>query len=448
MRLKARAMNLWENTRSSYWFVPSLMCLGAIVLNTLTLWADREFSKETLAGESAFYTGSAEGARSLLSTIASSMISVAGVTFSITIVALTLASNQFGPRLLRNFMRDRGNQIVLGTFLSAFLFCLLTLRQVHSGEEGKYDAFIPQVSILVAVLSAILGVGVLIYFIHHVAASIQASNVIAKVSDELHDAIERLYPKRIGEAPDEEQRQQEQLKREIPATFERDAAEVHVATSGYLRRIEADQLLEEAVAHNLLVRLERRPGQFLFADEVVLRAWPKSRVGDAVQDNLRQTFVTGSQRTLEQDAEFAIDQLVEIALLALSPGMNDAFTAMMVVDSLGTSLAHLAQRAAPSPYRIDRSGRLRVIASPRGFCKMFDAAFTQIRQNSAQNLAVMLRLFRTVRRIASHLPDSETRGHLRQFVDMVHRQAMSCASQEYDRSAVEKQYQASLETLE
>ncbi len=440
-------MNFWESTRSSYWFTPSVMCLAAVVGSALSLWLDRTLLAEGNSESSWFYTGSVEGARSLLSTIAGSLISVAGVTYSITIVALTLASNQFGPRLLRNFMRDLGNQIVLGTYLSAFLFSLLVLRQVHGGEGGEYRAFIPQVSILIAVLLAVLGVGVLIFFIHHIAASIQAPQVIATVADEFREAIDKLYLEENDETKDDEASLREELERQIPAAFERNAAEIRIDEGGYLQRIECNQLFDEAVNRDLVIQVACRPGQFLTAGDVVLRAFPAERVDAARRRDLRQTLAMGSQRAIGQDAEFAVDQLVEIALLALSPGVNDSFTAMMVVDRLGEVLSHMAERRPPSPYRTDEKGRLRLIDQPLAFTKMFDAAFTQIRQNSADNLAVMLRLFRAAAQIARRLHDPLRQNHLRRFISALYEQASNLSGAPQDREALLKQYQEAVEAL-
>lgn len=204
MTVKARLFTMWESVRVSYWFVPSLMAVGSLVLGFAMPEVDRAVPDRWMARVGWLYTGSAEGARELLSVIAGSMIGVAGVVFSITVVALALASNQFGPRLLRNFMRDLSNQVVLGTFIAVFLYCLLILRQVH-GENGSRNAFVPQLSMLLAVVLAVAGLGVLIYFIHHMAASIQAPNVVAAVATDLRNAIDELYPQKLGDAPANDQ---------------------------------------------------------------------------------------------------------------------------------------------------------------------------------------------------------------------------------------------------
>ena len=186
----------WDYLRGTYWAVPSAMAAAAVGLSVAMIQLDEATTATMLERWSWVYTGGPEGARAVLSTIAASMITVAGVTFSITIVALTLASQQFGPRLLKNFLRDLGNQIVLGTFVSTYLYCLLVLRTVRGSDA---EEFVPHLAVTVGVVLAILSLGVLIFFIHHVATSIQASRIIANVANDLELAIERMFPDAIGE---------------------------------------------------------------------------------------------------------------------------------------------------------------------------------------------------------------------------------------------------------
>ncbi len=187
----ARLAQLWESLRTSYWFVPTVMTAGAVGLSFASVHLDQVVKAEWVRAVGWIWAGSPEGARQVLSTIAGSMITVAGVAFSITIVALTLASTQFGPRLLRNFVRDLGNQVVLGTFVSTFVYCLLVLRTVRGGDVAE---FVPYLSVTLGVAFALASLGVLIYFIHHVSGAIQAEHLIASVADELEDAIERMFP--------------------------------------------------------------------------------------------------------------------------------------------------------------------------------------------------------------------------------------------------------------
>lgn len=417
--MKPRLATWWEDVRSSYWFVPGLMALGALAAGFLLPGLDRLVVEEVDPTDSWLYAGSAEGARLLLSTIASSMITVAGVVFSVTIVALALTSNQFGPRLLRNFMRDTGNQVVLGTFVSTFLYCLLVLRAVI-GENGPDSQFVPQISVTVAVAWAIASLGVLIYFIHHVAASVQAPNLIARVGDDLRDAVQALFPREIGRPA----LHREEVGAQLP-DFDAEAAWVRAGRSGYVQRIDGDRLLSLAVAHDLVLRLDKRPGDFVVEDEPIVRAWPAIRVDDALTDGIQQLFSVSSQRSLAQDVEFAIEQLVQVALRALSPSLNDPFTAMECVDRLSEGLALLAGRTFPMPWRTDDDGHLRVIASTPDFADLLDTAFEPIRLSARHAPVVSAHLLRGLGRVALHARTDDERRTLRAFADRIHHEAVA-----------------------
>lgn len=390
----------WDEVRNSYWFLPATMAVGAVLLSLATLQADTRLSDHDLSDAWWVYTGSADGARSVLQTIATSMIGVAGVVFSITTVTLTLAANKFGPRIFRNFMADTGNQVVLGTFTSTFLYCLLILRQVRGSDNGfDADRFIPQVSLLTAVALSACGLGVLIYFIHHVAASIQTPGVVAAVGRDLLRGVRDLYPEQVGDAPPRGEGD-DGLAAQVPPQFHDEAVVIRACSGGYLRRVEADHLLRRAKERDLLVRLERHPGDFVAEGDVLMRAWPAQRVDEAVASELRAAIVTGDQRTPEQDVRFPLGQLTEVACLALSSGVNDLYTASLCVDRLGEGLAELASRSIPSQYRADDSGRLRVVAASHGLLELISVAFDPIRHNGASQPLVMARLLDALRRIA------------------------------------------------
>ena len=186
----------WDSLRSSFWFVPATMAACAVALALASVSLDEAVTYEWIKAQGWAYTGGAEGASLVLSTIAGSMITITGVVFSMTLVALSLASSQLGPRLLRNFMRDRMNQVVLGTFVATFVYCLVVLRTIRRADEVL---FVPHISVTFGVLLALVGLGVLIYFIHHVSVSIQADEVVARVGKELMAEIDRLFPEESGE---------------------------------------------------------------------------------------------------------------------------------------------------------------------------------------------------------------------------------------------------------
>ena len=383
------------------------------------------------------FTGGAEGASSLLGAIAGSMITIAGVVFSMTLVALSLASSQLGPRLLRNFMRDTTTQMVLGTFVATFLYCLLVLRTIRRAEE---IAFVPHLSVTFGVLLAVVSVGVLIYFIHHVSVSIQANEIVARVGTELIEGIERLFPENIGRgAP--------RIPTEPPDagfldTFDREARPIGSAGEGYLQFVDGDDLIALAIQEDVVIRLERRPGQYVVATRPLALVWPGNKVTDQLIDRVNSAFALGNQRTSGQDIEFAVNQLVEIAIRALSPGVNDPFTAMVCVDRLGSALCRLAELDMPSPYRHDTQDQIRVITPVFTFPDVTDAAFNQIRQYGRSSTAVTIRLLETIAEVAGSVHRPEDRAALLRHAKMIARGARDGLLEDEDRQVVEEHFQS------
>jgi uncharacterized membrane protein len=433
---------LWDSLHSSYWFVPTLMAASAIALAFTMLSLDRagkSGSSEKLAW---IYTGGPDGARTMLSTIAGSMITVAGTAFSITIVALTLASSQFGPRLLRNFMQDTGNQIVLGTFIATFIYCLLVLRTVRGDD---YNVFVPQISVTVGIVLAIASIGVLIYFIHHASTSIQASHVIGEVGSDLDKAVDRLFPQKIGYGKSQDKRRWVE---EIPVGFDREASPILATSSGYLQAIDDEKLMKIAKLKDLLVRLKHRPGKFVVQGSELLMVWPGERVNEKLTQHINDAFILGKERTEQQDIEFCINELVEVALRAISPGINDPFTAIRCIDQLSVGLCRLAERDFPSPYRYDDDNNLRVITDPVTFAKLTDDAFSQIRQYSKPDVAVRIRMLEALAVIATRSRSKKDKAAL-----LHHANAIKCSSQEEvaqecDRNDIKERYLAVVKALE
>ncbi len=430
----------WEWVRTSYWFVPSQMVVLAIVTAGVMIALDETRASRTDGWWALIYVGGPDGARTLLSTVAGSMMTVAGVAFSITIVALTLTSSQFGPRLLRNFMRDPGNQVVLGTFLATFTYCLLVLRAVR-GDESQ--GFVPYLALNVAIALALAGLGVLIYFIHHVSTSIQADRVVASVSGELNAAIDRLYPEPLEHESDE--REPPAAARLPDATTE--GRSILAARSGYVQAIDLDGLMRLAVNRNVLLSLKYRPGQFVTAGTVLAMGSPPDRVVDELAQEVNARHLLGVQRTLEQDVEFAIHQLVEIAVRALSPGVNDPFTAMTCLDWLGAGLCRILERRFPASALHDEEGALRLLVSRTTVAGVLDAGFNQIRQCARENAAVTIRLLETLAVIASRARVENDRQAVLHHARMVESGSRDGLREERDRADVRQRVEAVLRAL-
>lgn len=439
--MQSRVQNLWERLHTSYWFLPTVMVILAIGFSAATLALDHALEEKWANSQEWFWSGGAEGARALLSTIADSMMGAATVAFSITVVALTLATSQFGPRLLRNFMRDTGNQVVFGTFVGTFVYCLLILRAVRGGESEV--VFLPHVSITCALVLALLGIAVLIYFIHHIASSLQAGNVVATVGEELMAGIARIYPEDLGEEPPNGASEPR-----LPDDFDERRFDVRATESGYVQTIAVDGLVEIAAANDLIIRLATAPGDFVSPDLVVAHAWPPDRCDARVAREIAASVLLGEIRTPTQDVEHGVHQLVEIAVRALSPSINDPSTASMCIDRLGAGLIQVAQRRLPSPHRYDRRCNLRVIAPMTTFRRITDAAFDAIRQYGGGSVAILIRLLDTIGQVAPFVRSAEDTRTLRAHAALIEEDGGSCVKNSRDLDRVREHYHEAIAALE
>ncbi len=433
--MKTWIINRLYALRATFWFVPALFGAGAIALAAVALNVDGQLVR---AGISAgwLYAGTPEAARSVVIMLAGSMITIAGVTFSITIVALSLTSAQFGSRLLRNFLRDPSNQIALGTFIATFLYCLIVLRGIIESETQP----VPAVAVTGAVALSVTSIGVLVYFFHHVSTSIQASEVVAGVARDLDSAIDR-FSADLG-SPDPEEQQQEAVVRLV------DADDVPSVRSGYVQAIDYGHLMELAEVRDVVIQVLFRAGDFVHSDTTLVRIGPKGRLEDRDADGIRRAFLVGGQPTEEQDLEYSVRRLVEVALRALSPGINDPFTAMTCIDWLGAALGRLAESGMPASERRDTAGRLRLLLDPQTFEGVADAALKQIRQAGVCHVAVAIRLLDTLAAVA---PRARTRSHaetLRNHADEVLAGALEAAVIDSDRVALTARHTAARRAIE
>ncbi len=443
--MRATLQKFWEATRASYWFIPSIMALGAIVLSVLMIAVDGFLGAAWMDGVGWLYANKPDGARALLSTIAGSMITVAGVTFSITIAAVSYATSQFGPRLLTNFMQDRGNQITLGTFIATFLYCLLVLRTIRSAEEGGVTAFVPHAAVLCGVVLALASIGVLIFFVHHVPESIHASNVVAGVGHELNKKIETLFPQMIGHAaPDENGYDPRE---DVPNGFVEEAVPVRAGGAGYVQYIDEEGLIKLARKHDLLLRLEQRPGDFVSHDRTLVLAWPPDRVTDEAARALRSAFAWGAQRTQTQDVLFLVNELVEIAARALSPGTNDPFTAMTCFDWLGSALSNLAGRDLPDAFRYDEDRRLRVVVHPITFEDFAEMALEPPRPYAAADRNAALHLMKVIAEVALAAKGEAERRCLLKHAERLKDSAEDALQHEADREALSARFRVTAQLL-
>lgn len=381
--MKLPFLQLWRSFRASYWFVPSLMVVAAIALGAVMVWLDAGPASNLLDGIGWYQMSKPEGAREVLSAIAASMITVAGVVFSITIVAISFAANQYGPRILTNFMSDRGNQITLGTFIATFVYAIVVLRTIYGGD----DDFVPQLAVLVAMLLALCSIMVLIYFIHHVPESIHVNTITSRVGRQLISLVAKQFPACFGDAPEHSQEQLRRLQRAADAAFDGGKATgIRCRSNGYLQAIAEDELLAVACEHDLVISIRLAPGSFVHEGRTIALAAPSQRVSEEAAKSIRSCWAIGSSRTPDQDLLFLIDELVEIAARALSTGVNDPYTAMTCTDWLAAAAVEMARRQRPSPYRLDEQGTLRVVAPVASFDSQLDRGFGRLRPYAARDI--------------------------------------------------------------
>lgn len=385
--MQPRLLKLLDTIRSSYWFIPTMMAMAAIIMGAGMVYLRVQIGSDWLMDFRWYQANTASGAREVLSTIAGSAITVAGVVFSITIVTVSFAVGQYGPRVLSNFMRDRGNQITLGTFIATFLYCIIVLRTIRGGNGDS--EFVSDVAIIIALVLALCSIAVLIFFIHHIPHSIHANTLVAKIGRQIVAAFGRLYPEFIGEAGDADRSSANALR--VPAALGgnlvalgwgagQQVTAICSPRTGYIETVDDDELMPAACAHDLVLHLDCQPGDFIHTGRVFARASPRERVTDEAIAAIEGSFAVGAERTPIQDTRFLIDQLIEVGARALSPGINDPFTAIACLDWLGAGLSELARHEISSPFRADADGALRVVALPLDFTGYVHMALGQFRQ--------------------------------------------------------------------
>jgi uncharacterized membrane protein len=385
--------------RSSLWFLPSLMVLGSGALAITFIEIDSRFSLTLSTNFPRLFGAGAEGSRGMLSSIASSMITVAGVTFSITIVALSQASNQYSSRILRNFMRDRGNQSVLGVFLGVFTYCLLVLRAIRGSDEAQ---FVPSLSVFGALVLALVAIGFLIFFIHHAASLLQASNVIAAAAHETLETIDRLFPETLHH-----NRSEAEANPETDKLGEERQIIISAPKTGYIQSHDEEALVQLACVSQSVLRMHAGVGEFVAFDSPLVSVYSSSSssVSEKLVHDIQATYSINSLRTIEQDATFGIRQIVDIALKALSPGVNDNTTAVTCIDYLTAINLRLANRRIPHPL-VFEDGRLRVIAKRPSFEKFVAESFDEIRANAGGKARVILHLLQSLKTLAGATDDA------------------------------------------
>ncbi|MCA0894843.1 DUF2254 domain-containing protein [Microbulbifer agarilyticus] len=438
--MKQRLLYIASRLRTSFWLIPTLMMTAAIFLALLFTAIDNTNEAGHLPGLSWLRLHDPSSARALLTVIATSTISVAGTVFSITMVALTLASNQFGPRLVRNFMRDRGTQVSLGIFLSTFVYALMIIRVLGAETERTQ----PTLSVSFALFLALGCIAYLIYFIHNVAQSIQIDNITFHINREFRSALDTIYPAEECRASDASR---EDL-RDLPQNKDRTC--VRTDKEGYVQLIDRQALIDWARENNCCVQLQSHPGTFLYHWGVMAQVSDPPRHLDSqeIARAIQGAFTLGAQPTAGQDIIFSIRQMSQVAVRALSPGINDPFTAYTCIDRLMDGIGVILQRPPLPNCFYDQDGQLRLIVSELDLSHVLAAALDEILEYGRTSGVVMRHLCGGLIELSEICCRREDRQAL---YDLMLRLKEDCAislEDRFDIAAIQKQLSKMQKLLE
>ena len=409
----SRFKQLFVQIHSSLWFVPALLVVGMVLLALGLVELDRHVDHVLQQRWPRLFATEAEGARSMLSAIAGSMATIAGVAFSITMVALALASNQYTSRVLRNFMRDRANQVVLGIFIGVHLYCLFVLRAMGERE----GALVPACAVLGALVLAVLASGAFIYFVHHISSTIQAEDMAEAITRETLQVIDDMFP-------DEARHDGAAATCAVPdtATWQ----QVPAQRFGYIQTVDETRLVAFAREHDVVVRMACKPGDFVGIGEPIVSLATERAPSDSMVSALNGAYGIGVFRTIDQDPAFGIRQLVDISLKALSPAINDTTTAVTCLQHIGVILERCVSRHMAARHHYDGAA-LRVLSASPDAAELVALAFRQITENAEGNTEVLLRIAGALRKVGKACRTSPVRDALQEQAGIVGEIAMRTA---------------------
>jgi uncharacterized membrane protein len=425
---KVTARYTWDRLRVSFWFAPAVMAVIGVLLAWAMYRLDARIPNQMLSDSRFVLSGTVGEMRTGLLTIAATVLTTAGVVFTLLTLPLSTVVAQYGSRLLRVFLADRTTQIVLGMFAGTFVYCIAAALSILPVEVEPDP---PQLSATFGLFLMLATFATLILLVQHISTMLQAPNIAAAAGAQLMSVVSEGTTDSSNDDGETKA-----VQGAPPSLAQTEGYPVHVRGTGYIQAVDPAIIVTLAQDQNLIVRVVCRPGAFVRSGEVVALVWPANRIDERLAGQIARSFRLGNQRTPTQDVECAVNQLVEMAVRAMSPAINDPFTAMTCLDHIALGLALFAQQSGGSPNTYDTTGQLRLIFEPVTFAKLVCAAFDMVRHASCDNASVLLHMLESIDTIGKEAKAPEARQELVNHVRLISAESEAGRIIEKDRERI------------
>jgi uncharacterized membrane protein len=430
---RVAARNTWDRLEVSFWFAPAIMSAGAVLLAWAMFALDSRVPNAALASSRFVLSGTVGEMRSALLNMAGTVLATAGVVFTLLTLPLSTVAAQYGSRLLRVFLGDRTTQFVLGMFVGTFVYCMAAALSI---PPASVEQEAPQLTATVGVYLMLATFGTLILLVQHISTMLQAPNIAAAAGDELREVIDAGMPPEVTSDIDATRGAQLPLGDAPDDRMEAEGYAVRARRTGYLQYIDPDIMLTLAGERDLVIRLLRKPGDYIHDGALIALASPAAQIDEQLDRLIRRAFRTGNGRTPTQDIEYAVNQLTEMAVRAMSPAINDPFTAMTCLDHIGHGLAHFARQGEMGSHYYNRDGKLRLIMEPVTLAELLGAAFDMLRHASCDNASVLLRMLDVIELIGREAKSPEAHRLLLEHACLIEAESQVGDLIEQDRQAI------------
>ncbi len=428
----------WDRLRVSFWFTPALMALGAVLLAWFVYWLDGRIPNELLQDSRFILAGTSSELRNSLLNIAGTVLATAGVVFTLLTLPLSTVAAQYGSRLLRLFLGDRTAQFVLGMFVATFVYCLAAALSIPSGDAGRDS---PQLTGTVGLYLMLATFATLILLVQHISTMLQAPNIAAAAGLELLDVVRAAKTAEVGR--DANGNGEFRSRADTPSSLAATASyPVCVTDAGYIQYIDPAILLTLAQENDLFIRSLHKPGSFVRPGGAVALVWPADWIDAQREKLIRRAFQLGNVRTPTQDIVYAVNQLTEMAVRAMSPAINDPFTAMTCLDHLGVGLATFIRQGENDTAYYDGDGALRLVLERATFADLLSATFDMLRHASCDNASVLLHMLAVIDVVGQATPALAARQQLLHHVGLIQAESQAGALIEEDRRRITESSEA------